>query len=432
MPDTSLSSGEMIEVAIERPVAGGRMLARHGGQIVFVAGAIPGERVRARIERVNRQAAWAQVVDVLEASADRRTPAYDPACGGAFYAHIGYERQRQIKSDVIVDAFRRIGRIEITEPVLVAPSPERGYRLRARLHVRGRRAGFFREASHLLCDAGATGQLHADALPAIDALLRAIDRRAADCDDLIVSENVYATMRVLHLGPRPGARLDDLQVSLDALHGISGVTTDGPAETFSVAGEPAVLDTAEAVFGADSPVDASVVWRRRASSFFQANRFLLGSLLRCVLRAVDAESCIDLYSGVGLFAVALASTGRRVVAVEGDWASGADLQTNAVPWRERLVVETTAVERFTRQPLGDRSVGAVIVDPPRTGLSAEALDGVAAWGIPRLVYVSCDPPTLARDAAALVAAGYRLGTVDALDMFPNTPHVETIAVFERS
>ena len=314
----------------------------------------------------------------------------------------------------------------------MAPSPEQGYRLRARLHVRGGRAGFFREGSHLLCDAAATGQLHADAVPAADSLLRAIDRRAAECEDLIVSENVRATSRVLHLGPRPGARLDDLRVRLDDLSGISGVTTEWGAETVTVAGEPAVADTAGAVFGPDVPIDASVVWRRRASSFFQANRFLLGSLLRRVLQAVDAESCIDLYSGVGLFAVALASIGRRVVAVEGDQGSGADLHSNAVPWRERLTIETVAVERFTRQPLADRSVGVVIVDPPRTGVSAEALDGLVAWGIPRLVYVSCDPPTLARDGARLATAGYRLMSIDAFDLFPNTPHVETVAVFQHS
>jgi 23S rRNA (uracil1939-C5)-methyltransferase len=426
-----LSSGAVVELAIERPVAGGRMLARHAGQVVFVAGAIPGERVRARIERVNRHAAWAQVVDVLDASTDRRTPAYDPACGGAFYAYIDYQRQRAIKADIIVDALRRIGRIELTEPVPVAASPERGYRLRARLHVRGRRAGFFREGSHLLCDASATGQLHPDALPAVDALLRVIDRRAPECEDLIISENIRATSRVVHLEPRQGARLDDLRVSLDELSGISGVTTDGRSETVTVAGEPSVLDTAEAVFGTDSPVDPSVVWRRRASSFFQANRFLLGSLVRRVLDAIDAESCLDLYSGVGLFAVALASTGRRVVAVEGDRASGADLLINAVPWRERLSVRTVAVERFTRQPLADRSVGAVIVDPPRTGVSAEALEGLARWSVPRIVYVSCDPPTLARDAARLAIAGYRLMSIDAFDLFPNTPHVEAVAVFQR-
>jgi 23S rRNA (uracil1939-C5)-methyltransferase len=421
--------GPLVDLDIDRAVAGGRMLARHEGRVVLVAGAIPGERVRAKIERVDRHVTWARVVDVIAPSPDRRIPACDPACGGSLYAHVGYDRQRQLKSDVIADAFRRIGKMTLGAGVPVAASPERGYRLRARLHVRGRRAGFFLEGTHTLCEAGTTGQLHADAVPAASAVLDAIDHRRTDCDGLIISENIPATERVIHLEPREGATFDDLRLAIQDLPGVSGVTTLQRAETVTLAGDASVTDTSRTLLGSGFAA-ADAVWRRRAPSFFQANRFLAGALVRRVIECCDGESCVDLYSGVGLFAVALASIGRKVVAVEGDRMSGSDLRSNAAPWGSRLEVVAESVERFVRRASHRRAADVVVLDPPRTGVSVEAVEGLAAWRVPRLVYVSCDPPTLARDAARLLRLGYRLTSIDAFDLFPNTPHVEAVAVFQ--
>src|SRR5262249_11522460 len=155
----SLSPGDTIELAVEKPAAGGRMVARRDGLVVLVAGAIPGERVRARIERVSKGVAFAQTTDVLERSPDRRKPFVDPLCGGALYGYIAYPRQLALKSEMIADAFRRIGRLELPGAVAVAPSPDEGYRMRARLHVRAHKLGFFREGTHDICDARATRQL---------------------------------------------------------------------------------------------------------------------------------------------------------------------------------------------------------------------------------------------------------------------------------
>ena len=139
----SLHIGSEIIVSIEKPVAGGRMLARHEGQIVFVAGAIPGERVRARVERVSKQLAFAVTAEVLEASPDRRGVDIDWACGGSLYAHIAYARQVQLKSELVGDAFGRIGKLTLDEPVPVMASEEHGYRMRARLHGGGKRPWIF-------------------------------------------------------------------------------------------------------------------------------------------------------------------------------------------------------------------------------------------------------------------------------------------------
>src|SRR5712691_2351107 len=154
-----VTPGQTLSLTIEKPAAGGRMIARVDGQIVLVLGAIPGERVRARIERVGKDVAYADTVAVEEGSSDRRTPFSDPLCGGCLYGYIKYPRQLDIKSLVIADAFNRIGHLPLPGAVRVAASPEEGYRMRARLHLRGQRFGFFREGTHEICDARATRQL---------------------------------------------------------------------------------------------------------------------------------------------------------------------------------------------------------------------------------------------------------------------------------
>src|SRR5688500_15396103 len=138
-----IQPGAVIEIVIDKPAAGGRMLARHEGQVVLVWGAIPGERVRARIERVGKGVLYADTVEVLDASADRRDAGPDWRCGGNVLAHVAYERQRQLKGEIIRDAFGRIGRVPLATPPAVMGSPEQGYRMRARLHARHGRLGFY-------------------------------------------------------------------------------------------------------------------------------------------------------------------------------------------------------------------------------------------------------------------------------------------------
>jgi 23S rRNA (uracil1939-C5)-methyltransferase len=407
------------------------MLARHEGRIVFVRGAIPGERVMARIVRQAKGVAWADVSEILEPSPDRRSALADPACGGAYFAHVSPARQRALKADIIADAFRRIGKHPLAEPPRVAGAGEHGYRLRARLHIRDRQIGFFREGTHTVCDAGPSGQLREDSLVALRAVVTALGRRADDCDAVMLAEDIAARSRVVHLEPRRGATLEDLDGPSLIVDGISGATASAGRRAFTLAGSPVVTDTASDVLGGDSPMAIGVRWTRHATSFFQANRFLAGALLRQVLSVADGDVVADLYSGVGLYAVALGARGCRVLAVEGDASSGGDLAVNAQAFADHIDVVQTSVESAVARarPSG---LDVVVVDPPRTGLTSDALGGVVAWRPRRLVYVSCDPPTLACDAAVLFGAGYRLHGLEAFDLFPNTPHVETVAVFDAT
>jgi 23S rRNA (uracil1939-C5)-methyltransferase len=394
------------------------MIARVDGQVVLVAGSIPGERVTARIDRVGRGVAFAETVSVQEPSPDRRTPFTDPLCGGCGYAHIGYERQLEIKAQVVADAFARIGRLELPSVVRVRASPDEGYRMRARLHLRGRRAGFFREGTHEVCDARATRQLLPATSEALDRLLVALSLDGTRTAEVDVSENVDASGRAVHVTGELALGSGSLE-SLRSLEGITGLSI-GPE---AIAGTPYVIDVLT-VGG------TAVTLRRHVLAFFQGNRFLLGDLVAHVTARIPGRtSVVDLYAGVGVFAVAAAAVrGSRVVAVEGDRVAASDLEANAAPSEGGIETACQSVEEFTAR--ARQRPSTLVVDPPRTGMSKEALRGAIGLRAAQVIYVSCDVATLARDARRLADAGYRLKAIDAFDLFPNTPHVETVADFE--
>ena len=423
-----LTPGQTIPLLIEKPTVGGRMIARVDGQVVLVADAIPGERVRARVEKVGRGVAYARTLSVEEASGDRREPFADPLCGGCLYSHIAYPRQLQIKSEVIADALRRIGRLELPAAVAVAGSPEAGYRMRARMHVRGHRLGFFRENSHDVCDARATRQLlpaTSEALDRLMAAMRSLGLEHVRAGEL--SENVDASERVVFLDA--AAAVD--ASTIDLLAATDGLTGLGSA--FGAGGSLYVTDVL-------TIAERSLTLRRHVQSFFQGNRHLLNPLVAHVADRVPVGSTVlDLYAGVGLFAVAAAVVrNASVVAVEGDAVAAGDLQANATASGGQITAVRGAVEGIAAGTPGAWSGGAglpaaetIIVDPPRTGMSSPAVDQVVKLAAPRLVYVSCDVATLARDARRIVDHGYTIERADAFDLFPNTPHVETVVVFAR-
>ena len=417
-----ISPGQLLTLAIEKPVAGGHMLARVEGQIVLVSGAIPGEQVTARVERVGRGVAYAATVAVEEPSPDRQQPEGDPRCGGCLYAHVTYPRQLALKAEVIADAFARIGRITLPNAPAVAPSSSQGYRMRARLHVRGSSApSFFREGSHAPCDARQTRQLLPSTFDALQRLLRVIGPlpETAVCE-MEVSENVDVSERVVHLEGRLPRR-PALEAGVSGLSGVTARTgPDRPIELIS--GSPFVTD-ALPILGHQVPL------RRHVLSFFQGNRYLLSPLVEYVgLQIEPGSTMIDLYAGVGLFSLSAAiARDARVIAVEGDRVAATDLDYNARQAGQAIETVHQPVEVFTARP--HAAPDTLIVDPPRTGMSKEAMEGAIALRAGRIIYVSCDVATLARDSRRLLDAGYVLQRVEAFDLFPNTPHVEAVGSF---
>jgi 23S rRNA (uracil1939-C5)-methyltransferase len=426
-----MTSGDRLQVTIEKPAAGGRMIARHNGAVVLVAGAIPGEVVEVAVEKVQRGTAWARTLRVIEPSSDRVPVDGDWACGGNVLSHVRYERQLVLKREIVRDGLKRIGRLAPPEEIPVVASPLDGYRMRARLHVLDGKMGFFREGTHQLCDAASTRQLLPSTLQAVDALRDALGPAAASAVAQVeLSENCPADQRAFHLVLQENADPSPLR-TLRELPGVSGVSYGSSmgGRAMSLIGSPQVSDTLTV---ATSAGEGAFMLTRHAHAFFQANRFLLNTLVAAVIESVPPGRVLDLYAGVGLFSVALASRGgTRITAIEGDRTSAHDLKVNAAPLGGAVEARHQPVEAFldsTTLP----DLETIIVDPPRTGMSKEALTGAIRLRAARLVYVSCDVATLARDARTLVDAGYRLMTLRAFDLFPNTAHIENLAVFDRS
>jgi 23S rRNA (uracil1939-C5)-methyltransferase len=420
----AIRPGETVQLLIEKPAAGGRMIARVDGQVVLVVGVIPGERVVARIEQIAKGVAFAQALSIDEPSSDRREPFTDPLCGGCLYAHIAYARQIAIKEQVVADAFGRIGHITLPGPVHVAPSPDEGYRMRARVHLRGHRLGFFREGTHDICDVRSTRQLLSSTCDVLDQIGGKIRSLGATGGELEVSENVDASRRVVHV---QGPGLDPQVISRVAgTKGLTGLTASsssiGTEQPAVVAGDPYVVDVV-------SIEGQAIRLRRHVLAFFQGNRFWLERLTAHVVAQVGAGNrVLDLYAGAGLFSVSSAIVrGARVTAVEGDRFAAADLAANAADSGGATEAVHQPVEAFLATP--HPSPDVLIADPPRTGMSKAAISGAIALRPRKVVYVSCDVATLARDARKLLDAGYELDRIDAFDLFPNTPHVECVAVF---
>lgn len=405
-----MEAGALITLDIEKPAVGGRMLGRHQGQVVLVWGAIPGEQVRARVERVGRGVLYAEIDNVLTASPDRREAGSDWRCGGNVYAHVAYDRQVRLKGEIIRETLGRIGRLPLEQPPRVVASPERGYRMRARLHAADGRLGFFREGTHQLCDPAQTGQFLPETLAWLartELFLR--EEALSGLTGVELTENVAGDERACHLDLAPGSD--------------PGLFT--PLATAS-----AVTDTLRV---RETDPASTVRLRRSARAFFQGNRFLLEPLARHVAALVPEGPVIDLYAGVGLFGLSLAAAGMKdVTLVEGDPIGGADLQANAEPFSSRVRIERRSVETFLQSHVrrsGPNRAATFIVDPPRTGLSKDALAGIVRAQPGRIVYVSCDIATFARDARTLIDAGYSLEGLTGFDLFPNTAHVESVAVF---
>jgi 23S rRNA (uracil1939-C5)-methyltransferase len=391
---------EEFEVTIERILPGGVGLAHAQGRTLFVSLAAPGDVARVRVDDVRGRAAFASIVEVLRPSPRRVEPPcpYFGRCGGCDFQQLDYEAQLEAKVEIIRDCLRRVARVEPPAEIPITPSPEVWrYRSRARWQhdpVR-RHLGYYERGSHRVCD--------------------------------VIECPVAA--------PAVQERLSRLRESLK-----QGALSSDAAEFEAVAGDAGVA-LAPAVVPGDSHEQSREILGERygfdAGCFFQINHALLEPLMREGLRDassgeggewVSGEIALDLYSGVGLFTLPLARRFARVYAVEGNPASARYARRNlSDAGLTNASVETDSARAWLAQNaerLGRADF--VLLDPPRAGAEPDAIRGIISLAPRQISYVSCDPATLARDLHALDAAGYRIATVRAFDMFPQTHHVETV------
>jgi 23S rRNA (uracil1939-C5)-methyltransferase len=433
-----IRAGDMLEAVVERVVPGGEGLARTDGVVTLVAGALPRDRVRVRVDeaspRLIRGRAEAILVpgDARRPDADICPLARSGACGGCDWPAARPEHHRALKTDLVLDALRRLGGLkpeDLPEPRWLGSPPN--YRLRNRLHLdREGRLGFFAPRSNVVADLEGcqiVSNPFLARLPALREHLCSLGRVEGELLTL-ESRDGKTLLGELRLGggEGPGIPLKVKRGPFDGLRVVDAggrvVGSDGPSEL--------VLEAGGAGFSLS------------VSSFFQGNLFLLDSFLeeiRAALRGLKLRRAVDLYAGVGfmtrpLLELAAGAGGGEVTAVEIDPASSNSLSKNLQSWhQEGLPLATAArasAESFFHSKKSGSPVSLFLADPPRAGLSPEVRRGILRLAPAHVLMVSCDPPTLARDLAAL-GERYAVTRLTLLDLFPQTHHVETVALLAR-
>lgn len=373
-------------------VAGGDAIARDGGgRVVFVTGALPGERVQADVQTEHRNHAMAQVVEVLEPSPNRIAapcPEIARGCGACQWQHIAIDAQRSYKSDIVVDALRRIGKLEPPHPAPTVELDPWAFRTTVRAAVANGRAGYRRSHSHDTLAVDGCLVAH----PLVAELM--VDGRYPGAAEVLLRCGARTGERLAAVTPQKGPMTVPDDVRSDHVHELA----------------------------------AGRSWRISAGSFFQTRADGVDALADLVIGAADAigpaGTAIDLYSGVGVFAGVLAPRGWVVTAVESARSAVGDARANLRGLDVR-VVRGDAM-KWTARP-----ADLVVADPSRTGLGRAGVAVVVATGARRAILVSCDPASLGRDAGLLRDAGYELTSVTPVDLFPHTAHVEVVSTFDR-
>jgi 23S rRNA (uracil1939-C5)-methyltransferase len=441
-----------MKLTIEKLVYGGDGLARveqpdGKRKTVFVPLVLPGERVEATIVEERPGFARAKLEQVIEPSPARTEPAcpYFGECGGCHYQHATYEEQLNLKREILRETVARIAKIELLEIATHAAEPLH-YRNRTRLKFAVTAGGdtkfeigYHKLGSHLLL---AVRECPISS-PLINRALAAMWKLAAEHDlpKGLAEVELFADHADAHLLVEllvsPGSDQKELtkfaealaQV-LDCVVGVVAVPRESnDLDTVAAPELEPVAEQRGTLLLGRSYLDyeaSGFTYRVNAGSFFQTNRYLTDSLLKLACGDAEGKLAIDLYAGVGLFALPLAKRFERVIAVEAASASFADLKSNAP--RNAKTVEATTEVYLTR---GAAKADLVVVDPPRAGLGKKVVAGLVKLKPKTLVYVSCDPSTLARDLPGLVSAGYRVTKADLVDLFPQTFHIETVLRMER-
>jgi 23S rRNA (uracil1939-C5)-methyltransferase len=377
------------EVNIEKWVYGGNSLARVEGRVVLVPFSLPGERVRIEVD----EGIGARLDQILDA-APERVAAPCPVfgrCGGCHYQHAPYPFELSAKVEILREQLRRVGKIDYQGEIHTISGPDFGYRNRVQLHLKDGKVGYLAARSHELvpitdCPLGS---------PRLNQAIAQLRERAKE-------PRFPHFIQALELFTNE----TDLQVN--------SLETKRPvAKHF--------YESFNSVVALDYPTDFGV-FRISPHSFFQVNRFLLNDLVRAAVPEEGGSDALDLYAGVGLFAVPLAKRFERVTAVEAGSIASRDLEFNAQRAGINLKTENARVEEFL--PRLESTPDFVLADPPRAGLGKAVVAALNRLAPKRITIVSCDPATLARDLAALTA--YKITRLTMVDLFPKTYHLETV------
>jgi 23S rRNA (uracil1939-C5)-methyltransferase len=423
--------GDLVRLTIEKVVHGGRGMGRWDGAPVFVAGALNGEHIAARVTAARKGYVEAALDRVFTSSAQRVEPPCPsfPACGGCQLQHAAYDAQLALKRDIVRETFQRLGQLDIDVPPVV-PSPEPfGYRLRAQLKIartgRPPAIGYFAAGTHHVVAAPTCLVLH----PRLQAALTVLRELVARSDALL------AGVREVELQTTSAADECVIVLRLDSLRaGTLRALARTLRTRIRLRGLVAYTPRGRRVEGVDWLEEriSGLSCRVSDRTFLQINAGVNATLVKTVVAWAElkgGERIVDLYAGFGNFSLPLAAM-SHVTAVESSATAAADARWNARATGRNVRVVGRRVEAWT-PTVDDERPELVVLDPPRAGLSRPALARVLSLDAPRLLYVSCEPATLARDARRFIEAGYHVTRLQSFDFFPQTAHVETLAEFRR-
>ncbi|HET7891379.1 MAG TPA: 23S rRNA (uracil(1939)-C(5))-methyltransferase RlmD [Candidatus Sulfotelmatobacter sp.] len=446
---------------IEKLIYGGDGLARlpadspdddrSRGKAVFVPFVLANEKIEATLTEQKPGFARARAETILDPSQHRVQPPcpYYGRCGGCHYQHATYEHQLEIKKEILRESLRRTAKLDLSFDIQVHPSPPWNYRNRSRLQVQLAPAfalGYFQFASHELqpveqcpissplINRGIASLWQSGRAGKVPQGIREIEF-FANADDTQLLLEVACARQARRATVRDWA--EELRAALPAIAGVVAFREPNPGDRKARAAE--ILVTVGA--GHLIYQTQGSTYRVSAGSFFQTNRHLTDELVKTVTSGQSGQLALDLYAGAGLFSTALASDFHHVVSVESSLTSSADLSYNQ-PSNGEVIQATTEQYLARAESSGRVGKGEVllhtpnkpdlaVVDPPRSGLGERVARLLATLGAPRVIYVSCDPATLARDLVTLLAAGYRAEEVHLVDLFPQTYHMESVVHLVR-
>jgi len=427
-----------LDITIEKLIYGGEGLAHHEGSTVFVPFVLPAERVAVEAIEQKRKFVRGRVEGILQAAPERveaRCPHFG-ICGGCDYQHIPYEAQLKFKAEILRETLRRIGKIDWEGEITAHGSPPWAYRNRAQWKVRplensveeptpetgadgGTKLGigYFRANSTALCaveDCSIISPLLLKTLLSLRTALAAgvLPRGLREMEAFVDAADAKLLLTATFAG-FPSRAAEHAETFQRIVPEIASLLLHDPSRDRMELYGPGYLEYAA----------GEMSYRVGHFSFFQVNRFLVEELAReVVAREEGGRLAIDLFAGVGLFSIPLAKRFARVLAVESNPAAARDLETN-MRGHGSIEVRSVEVEQFLKR--NKERPELLVLDPPRAGMTPESVERLGKLRPERITYVSCEPPTLARDLVLFAKAGYDCTEVHLFDLFPQTFHMET-------
>lgn len=386
---------ETLEVRVEKIVPNGLGLCFAENLTVFVPLSVKGDKLRVKIRKLQGKTAFAKIVEILEPAEDRIKPKciYFGTCGGCDFQQMSYETQLKSKIGILRDSLKRIGKIDYEDEIPIIASPnEYNYRLRSNWHIdsRQKKIGYFKRQSHDVIDAKSCPIL----VPELEATLK-------DLQENLEYGTLFAEL-----------------INVEAASGENGEV--------SVYSEELVEPTYEVFYELNGEK-----FYFNAKSFFQSNKFLIKDLVETAIENASGKTALDLYCGVGLFSLSMAKNFEKVHGVEANKEAIEFARKNAEHARISTVeFHDERVKTFLSDYSFD-DVDFVLLDPPRSGVKRKTLEKIIKLDAEKITYVSCNPSTLARDLQILIEKDYKIEKITALDLFPQTHHVETVVHLKK-